>query len=98
MPTDYKSSRSYSKFVSACRKLADAIANCRTQDLSYIVAGDMYCDFLNPESPRSQVLSTTCAGLNIIENDLDFTYVHNSGATSSLDFIMCSHQPVPLCQ
>lgn len=98
MPTDYKSSRSYSKFVSACRKLANAIANCRTQDLSYIVAGDMNCDLLNPESPRSQVLSTTCAGLNIIENYLDFTYVHNSGATSSLDFIMCSHQPVPLCQ
>jgi hypothetical protein len=85
-------------FDSVCRKLSNAIAICRTQDLSYIVAGDMNCDLMNPEGPISQVLSTACSGLNIMEDDLDFMYVHNFGVTSSLDFIMCSHQPVPLCQ
>jgi len=36
------------------------------------------------------ILASMCPQLIAIKNDIDFTYIHNSGHTSALDFILCS--------
>ena len=89
MPTDYRDDESDARFNVACGQICGAVDGCVTQKLSCIVTGDMNCNLCD-NSPRTQVLVAACESLRVLENDLDYTYVHNSGSVSSLDSMLCS--------
>lgn len=88
MPTDYRDLSSERKFSIACRKLANAVSEAQKQGLTVIVAGDMNCNLSDANSSRTEILLSSCPQLTVINNDLAFTYVHNSGSTSNLDFFL----------
>ncbi|KAK2701248.1 hypothetical protein QYM36_020087 [Artemia franciscana] len=88
MPTDYKNDKSERKFVLVCKKLATAIADARRRGFKVVLTGDMNCDMRKPNSLRTQVFLSSCEGLEVLCNDHDFTYVHNSSSTSAFDFFL----------
>ena len=97
MPTDYRDLKSERKFSIACKKLASSVSGSKQQGLNVILAGDMNCN-LSGTNPRSQIFLNALTGLEVLLNDLDFTYIHNSGATSALDFFLQTKQttlPLP---
>lgn len=96
MPTDYRDSKSEKKFSEACSKLSSSVGSCSSQGLVCIVAGDVNCDLTDESNARAQILLSSCDGLRLANNDLCFTYIHNSGSTSSLDFMLSSIQS-PAC-
>ena len=50
----------------------------------------MNSNLSDANDPRGQILLDACPSLRVLRNRVDFTYVHNSGSTSSLDFLLCS--------
>ena len=50
----------------------------------------MNCNLFDDSSSRAKILNSMCPQLVVVKNAQGFTYIHNSGSTSSLDFSMCS--------
>ena len=48
------------------------------------------CELSDPENNRSQILLHACPSLTYVGNDRDFTYIHQSGSVSQLDYFYCS--------
>ena len=90
MPTDYRNNKSEVKFSGACSKLSNSIRSCLSQGFECILAGDMNCDLTNNNSAKTQLFLASCDELCLTINDSDFTDVHNSVYTSSLDFMLSS--------
>ena len=44
-----------------------------------------------PDHSRSQILLSALSNLYVVPNDHSYTYIHNSGVKSSLDFMLCSN-------
>ena len=86
LPTDYRNAGCEVLFDKACRALSTLASDCEFFNLAIILAGDMNCNLFVDCSSRTNILSSVCSQLVPVENDQDFTYIHPSGSTSSLDF------------
>jgi exonuclease III len=91
LPTDYRDIASEERFSVACSQLVRSVQDCHDKHGQVIVVGDFNCDLNDSNSARSQILLPALADMHPVPNDCCFTYVHNSGSTSSLDFFVCSN-------
>jgi hypothetical protein len=83
MPTDYHNLNSEQKFGIVCSKLANTVVESQKQGLTAIVAGDMNGNLNDTKSSRKEILLGFCPQLSVMNKDLVFTYVYNSGCASN---------------
>jgi len=86
LPTDYRDLASEERFSSACAVLVKVVHDCCDKYGSIITAGNFNCNVAESSNARSELLLPALPGFQVVGNDHDFTYLHNSGSTSSIDF------------
>ena len=90
LPTDYRNATSDRQFDQSCHQVSSLVSDCELQNLAVILAGDMNYNLFDDSSSRANILNSMCPQLLVVENTQCFTYIHNSGSTSSPDFFMYS--------
>ena len=94
-PTNYRNDMSERKFSLTCTSIAKLVSKYEDEGLSCLLFGDFNCELSDPENNRSQILLHACPSLTYVGNDRDFTYIHQSGSVSQLDYFYCSSMIKP---
>ena len=89
MPTNYRNESSYRQFATACASVSKSIHRVRSSNKSIFIWGDFNKDLKNENAPLTQILlSFPSNGVFLLPKSKPFSYVHNSGSTSDLDFVL----------
>ena len=94
-PTNYRNDISERKFSLTCISIAKLVSKYEDEGLSCLLFGDFDCELSDPENNRSFILLHACPSLTYVGNDHDFTYIHQYGSVSQLDYFYCSSMIKP---
>ena len=94
-PSNYHNDISERNFSLTCISIAKLVSKYEDEGLSCLLFGDFDCELSDPENNRSQILLHACSSLTYVGNDRDFTYIHQSGSVSQLDYFYCSSMIKP---
>ena len=93
MPTNYRSESSYRKFATACASLSKSIHRVRSAYKSKFSCSNFNTDLKNENAPLTQILlSSLPSGVFLLPKSKPFSYMHDSGFTSDLDFVLTDIQ------
>ena len=89
IPTNYRNEQSNERFAKACAKVSKISQKIQASGKAILLCWCFNTDLTTPNLPWSQILlSLLPKDLSVAANSTNFTFVHNSGSVTNLDFII----------
>ena len=89
MPTNYRNEESSRKYASAWASLSETLHKITAANKPLLICGDFNTDLKDDFAPFLQLLLPSLpSGVSVITKSKPFSYVHNSGSTSDLNFVL----------